>query len=316
MKRSHVLALSAALLALAACGGDDSAPPIGGAPAPSQPSPTPTPTPSPSAAPTSVGLGAQGAYVTLGYATTLTVNPDNGSPPTQDFTVDDSTPIGFRFLGEGRGYEIAVPGLDPRALACSPSAHGFTHCTFGTEPISDRGLGAYLLRPNSSEVLPLAHTSLVSYNTADGPPVIRPTISYHGLFAYGVQTQPSRIPPSGNFEVRSVLRGGPAFFEPVTLRIDFAARTLSGQFDLIVRPDGEPSYKVGTFTLDAEIDANSGIAGVVNASNIVSPGRIEGLLTGPNAEELMLRLRFEYQYPQNGAVVDFFGVLAGRVAAG
>ena len=304
----HCVALFIALM-VSACGGEDSNSQSSSA----SPSPPASPTPNAAIANvaiSSIGLTVQQEYTTLGYSYTLITHPDDGIDHNEVSQWDDLSLISFKYLANLETFGIGIPGLGERQLSsCQISDADAVFCRAGEEPISRRQLGASLLRPDSAS-LSLRWTSVVEYYTGDGTTVTTPTTLYGGIFAYGVPAPVSKIPTAGI--ANGTARIGALPQVPGTLQLDYANRRLDGSFSYTIGPNEYDPNSVAVsynITLSGDIATDGKITGTFGGDAVA--GSFEGIFTGPEANELMLRM--QYSVVNQGVLTPRYTALAGKL---
>jgi hypothetical protein len=296
-----------AIVALPGCGGGssgDGGSPVAVAPAPSPtptPPPTPTPTPAPTPSPTILSgpaaLTLAQDFAVLGYAMTGTTLANGSGPITLQ-----NDGVSFRYIAQPPHHEIMIPGRDWGVVGPSTAvSNGFSghRVTIGTGP-SAFAYELHLLFPGQSNpVLPLTYTSL-GFWQASSPNQADPskTDQSFGGFAYGVATPAGDLPRSGTATYRGVLFDGYQTPGTVDLTIDFARREVSGTIEPFFNDGIGGIGSGGRFAVSASFPA--GTSGFEVNFPIGSTGRagtVKVQLTGPAAQELMLRWSASIQVP-------------------
>ena len=305
-----------ASVALAGCGGGDSTVPqiiVNPAPTPSpSPPPSPSPTPSPTAS-APIGLEQPGDFATLGWAFRYTTDRD-GSNPRGSTEPDAAAPIEIGYVATANAYEMRLPDVSRGRLAFAFPATNFTSLRLPWPGAPD--IAVLLYRPGAGNTeLALSFTSLGSWSATRPDPADPTRFDLNfGDFTYGVPTPPAAVPASGTRQYGGIAYGGGIGFITGTadLTIDFATGTVTGALAPMIN-DGVGSIAgSGRYELDAaRISADGRLSGQFRGSAGVQ-GTFEGRLTGPAAEEMMVRWRGEFFDPHNNRTRPLAGIWVAR----
>lgn len=262
------------------------------APAPS-PSPTPTPTPSPTPTPAAfVGPAALTQvrdFAVLGYSVTGTTARDGSGP-----LIQQPGGVAFRYVVSQSRHEIQIPGRDWGVLGApfvAGRAFSTQRVTVGTGPaafVYDLNL---FVPGDRNPDLPLVYTSYGSWAAsalrASDPERIDQNF---GTFAYGVSTPNGAVPRTGTAQYRGLVFDPYDTLGDLTITFDFATRQVTGSIKPFFNDGIGGISSPGAFPFSGSIQADATAFQI--GFPIGSTGRtglLEIQLTGPNAEELMLR---------------------------
>jgi hypothetical protein len=225
------------------------------------------------------------------------------------------------------GFSVSYDGLFERYLIKVPSMPSGYFYQKGNDVDSSWWVGTLatldrtsehgsveVLKPSNPQ-LQLTYTTLAGYNGSDaGVPF--------GWFAFGSATPEGTVPVTGGASYSAIIRGaGTQRYAQVTgtaaLTFDFGLGKLSGHLDpILTDPTGlgfndtplgrydfvNTVYSAGSTAFSAQL-SNASVTGL---------GSLNGLFTGPSAEELMARWSAPYQFPGVSGTSQMFGVLVGK----
>ena len=226
----------------------------------------------------------------LGYSITgITSSSGSGT------LVQQPGGVAFRYLGSQDRHELMIPGRDWGVLG-APSTLGsypfsFQRVTIGTGASAfTYDLNLFLLGEKNA-LLPLAYTSYGSWAaSAISPLDSTKTDQNYGAFAYGVPTAESGVPRTGIGRFEGYVFDGYDTPGDVVVTIDFATGQVTGSI--------KPSFNdgLGGIGSPGAIPFTGSIQPGASAFEVSFPvgstgrtGLLEVQLTGPAAEELMLR---------------------------
>lgn len=159
-----------------------------------------------------------------------------------------------------------------------------------------------------------------------------------GFFAFGSVTPTSGIPLSGtaSYDANVVGRTLDSYFKAnqtggsavtgsisgaATLQFDFGAGTLAGHFDPILTyfdetatPGIDKTINLGSYNFVNTVygAGKADFSGQLSISGTSTPGAFDGQFTGPVAQELMARWTAPYLNPVTKQWSDMFGVWVGK----
>ncbi|WP_338240885.1 hypothetical protein [Aurantiacibacter hainanensis] len=222
--------------------------------------------------------------------------------------------MSFRYLGEGQGYRIELPGSRSGSL-------NFTYETNGSDryTITDEG-GALLdavvfLRAQDGSVR-YTYTDLAFWIAGANDP--RKTEA--GYFVYGVPTDQTEIPLTGRGKYQAQVFGQTSLHNDVggdaTLEFDFAAGQLTGYMDpVLLNKTGFgfdtvlPRYE---FTDTLYASGSTRFSGRFDVAGAISDSAFKGIFAGPGAAELMAQWYAPFQNPGSQEWDMMYGVWIGK----
>ena len=133
-----------------------------------------------------------------------------------------------------------------------------------------------------------------------------------GYMAFGVPTPQSGVPVTGSatYTAEALGYGGGYIDGKATLQFDFGAGSLTGTLDLWDAEWDPGVFPRGHFDLTHTVVGSGVTAGQFSGelSGDMQHGSFNGLLTGPNAQELMAR--WNATYPNSDNIM--YGILVGK----
>jgi hypothetical protein len=265
-----------------------------------------------------IGLTQLQDFPTLSWGLRYTINAEGGYVEGPD-APDPASAVGFSYVGND--YFIEVPGFPRNLLAVTDQSSRFTS-TLLNGPLPPP-LRVALYRPGSGNVeLALSHTSLGLWEGGTFDPQGRRAFSI-GAFAYGVPTSAAGLPTSSRETYHAAAYGmtaRPFGAYPGSVQgsaglvVDFAARSLNGDFTPVLNDGTGASEGLGRYDLTAVTFAADGttFSGQFIVPGLGLGGLFEGRFTGPQGQELMVRWQAPFVNPYNGERDTMFGVWVGR----
>lgn len=319
-----LLAIWPTLLALTAllagCGGN--APGAASAPVLVATAPVPTPSPSPTASPAtgptplpgSAALTQTGDFSVLSYAVT---GPTSLAGAGQLSTRLDG--VAFRYTAALR-HELVVPGkamgvLGPPSLV-TPELSGQT-VTVGEGP-SASTFGLNLFIPGSrNPTLAMQYTGYGSwYASAVSASDPNRIDQNWGAFAYGIPTSAAAMASSGSALYTGLLFDDYNVPGKVSIRIDFGTGVVSGTIEPAFTAGLGCCTTIGAFPFQGLLRRDSSAIAISFAASAAGQnGTLDLQLTGPNAEELMLRWSAVVVVPTQSALPTLQSCPASRVGS-
>jgi len=306
--------LLATTFALAGCGGGGGSYVSSTPPAPVTPTPTPTPTPAPTPTPTPTPT-SYSAVLVFPNVTSSTQFATLGYEAKQETKGQTLTGGGFsvRYDAAANNYVFDLPAPEPGVFMSenTPDRYQAGKLTDPANPGQLQPMYMQVMRPGPADtLLPGFQYTTWGYYT---------TNQSIGYFAFGLPTPGSGVPLTGNAAYTAYALGQDAYFDPVDgiakLQFNFGAGTLSGTFEAWDAEYDRGVFPLGNFTFtNTVVGAGSNLgqfSGDLTSSAGFQPGSFNGLLTGPNAEELMARWSFPAQY-STGAGITYFGIWVGK----
>lgn len=283
----RMLMMGAAAAALAACGGD------GVDTASYRPPPTPTPTPTPAPTPTIIpGATASQEFAAKGATFSEVAFPNYKGPLTSN-----ADQLQIRYDAGANAYEIRQVGqTDWDALGSDLTTHVL-------------GLGTDVrLLPVKDPAGDYSYSALARWYELDGQ-----TAVLSGAIGFGVASDASAIPTSGNATFNGVIAGytnetwdygdwGRGLGDvdgTIQLKFDFGAGLLAGTispriyvnnpYDLAPMDFVQTVFSRGSTTFSGKFDTS------LSGANAFS-----GMFTGPQANELIGNFVFPYKSQDDG----------------
>jgi hypothetical protein len=275
-----------------------------------------------------MGLTQLRSFFTLGFVYRYAINSD-GSDGQGPATPDATETIGLGYLSADRTYELETPLFAVGRL--EPFSADSQYTVSRLSESANPNMYVYLFRPGPENTeQSLTHTSRGGWYdtnfTYTALPEARRSES-QGLFAYGVPTATGDVPSIGGatykalasgmtnvFEGRRAFSGGtPGAVEgDVQMAIDYSTGDLSGRLRLGLMDWGYLSigeYRLTDFVHSAGATAFSGRFAVPGS---VVDGTFEGIFTGPQAAEVMVRWKAPFLHPQLNVWGTMFGIWIGK----
>jgi hypothetical protein len=242
-------------------------------------------------------------FAVLSYAQ-IGTTPANGGGPLETRTEG----VAFRYIAATKRHELTIPGHGSGVLG-TPTTHG-QNPTFTAETVTE-GAGAsafsydlQLLIPGAANpLLPLAYTSYGAWNAGRAQAADPNLIDQNfGFFTYGVPTPASGVPAAGGAEYSGVVFDGYSTPGSVTVTIDFTTGRIMGTVDAKFNDGIGGIGGPGPIAFEGALKPGGSMAEI--SFPIGTSGRTGSLtiqLTGPHAEELMIRWSATVVVPQLGS---------------
>ncbi|MBO9579977.1 MAG: hypothetical protein J7498_03720 [Sphingobium sp.] len=314
--RTALLVASSLCFLLVGCGeGSGSAPAVTLATPSPTPSPAPTPTPTPTVAPASIAV--KDLLLPRPFDGSTSFSTMSWFYPNEQATMPNGTdPIAIWIMADN-SYRMAIPKTGIDALFNGVLASEIDG-NFGGVLVGAPDIVAYMLRPGPQNmVMALASTSAGYFGwTILGP---RPrSDGPWGVIAYGTPAPTTALPASGRGDfslfgfgisrpaVRTMDSG---LTVGGTISIDFATGAVSGDFGTL--PSGIQLSQRFAFGQGTRWPGGQ-FSGTLTVPGVSGEATFTALLTGPAANELMVKFDAPYIDPQSGAVAHVYGVLVGK----